>query len=115
MRNDSVRIRGALLGLALLLAAGAVTAASVQAQQPAPAPPALEPKAIELLKASSSRLAAARSMTFTAVVSYESPSRLGPPLLYTTRSKVACSGPTSYGCSRSATGPRPSSITTARG
>jgi hypothetical protein len=60
---------------------------------PAPAPPALEPKAIEILKASSSRLAAARTMSFTAVVSYESPSRPGPPLVYTTRSEVTLRRP----------------------
>src|SRR5262249_52455725 len=41
----------------------------------------------------SSRLAAARTMSFTAVVSYESPSRLGPPLVYTTRSEVIMQRP----------------------
>jgi len=55
--------------------------------------PVLEPKAIELLKAASSRLANARSMSFTAVVSYESPSRLGPPLIYTTKSEVTMQRP----------------------
>jgi len=50
--------------------------------------PALEPKAIEILKATSSRLAAAHSMTFTAAVSYESPTRQGPPLVYATQSEV---------------------------
>jgi hypothetical protein len=50
--------------------------------------PGLEPQAIDLLKAASSRLASARSMRFTAVISYESPSLLGPPLVYTTRSEV---------------------------
>ena len=45
----------------------------------------LEPKAIDILKAACSRLAAARSMSFTAVVTYESPSRLGTPLVYTTK------------------------------
>jgi hypothetical protein len=53
----------------------------------------LEPKAIELLKAASSRLAAAKSMAFTAVLSYESPSRLGPPLMYTTTSEVTLQRP----------------------
>ena len=53
----------------------------------------LEPKAIEIIKASSSRLAAARTMSFTAVVSYESPSRLGTPLVYTTRSEVTLQRP----------------------
>src|SRR5277367_5711150 len=50
--------------------------------------PALEPKAIEILKAASNRLAAAHSMTFTAAVSYESPTRQGPPLVYATQSEV---------------------------
>src|SRR5580698_3841101 len=53
----------------------------------------LEPRAIDILKASSARLAAARSMKFTAVVSYESPSRLGPPLIYSTRSDVVMQRP----------------------
>ena len=50
--------------------------------------PVLEAKAIDILKASSARLASAKSMAFTAVVSYESPSRYGPPLIYTTKSDV---------------------------
>ena len=53
----------------------------------------LEPKAIEILKAASARLAAAKSMAFTAVVSYESPSRLGPPLIYSTKSEVVLQRP----------------------
>jgi len=53
----------------------------------------IEPKAIEVLKASCDRLASARSMRFTAVVSYESPSRLGPALAYTTRSEVTVQRP----------------------
>src|SRR5258705_7829581 len=53
----------------------------------------LEPKAIEILKAASSKLAAARSMSFTAVVSYESPSRLGAPLVYPTRSQALLQRP----------------------
>ncbi len=59
----------------------------------APVVPALEPKAIELLKAMSARLAAARTLSFTAVSSYESPSRLGPPLVYTTVSEVSLQRP----------------------
>lgn len=50
--------------------------------------PALEPKAIEILKAASNQLASAHSMTFTAAVSYESPTRQGPPLVYATQSEV---------------------------
>jgi hypothetical protein len=60
--------------------------------------PGLEPKANDILKAASSRLAAARSMRFTAVISYESPSLLGPPPSCTRRgSRSPCSGPTSFG------------------
>jgi hypothetical protein len=53
----------------------------------------LEPKAIDILKAACSRLAAAKAMAFTAVVSYESPSRLGTPLVYTTKSDVTLQRP----------------------
>jgi hypothetical protein len=55
--------------------------------------PVLEPKAIEILKALCDRLAAARSMSFTAEVTYESPSRMGFPLAYTTKSEVVMQRP----------------------
>jgi hypothetical protein len=55
--------------------------------------PALEPKAIEILRASCARLAAAHSMSFTAVVAYESPSRSGFPLAYATKSEVVMQRP----------------------
>jgi hypothetical protein len=97
MRRDLVCARTLLAALSLLVAAG------VSAQQPpgtpsapAPAPsaaPALEPKAIEVLKASSSRLAAARTLSFTAVASDDNKSRLGPALVYTTRSLVTLQRP----------------------
>ncbi len=69
-------------------AAGARHTANRSAKAGVAAGPALEPKAIEILKATSARLAAAHSMTFTAAVSYESPSRQGPSLVYTTQSDV---------------------------
>ncbi len=47
---------------------------------PPPVQLTLEHKAMEILKAACDRLAAARSMSFTAVVTEESPSRLGTPL-----------------------------------
>jgi hypothetical protein len=53
----------------------------------------LEPQAIAILKAASNRLAEARTMTFTAVSTYESPSRIGPPLAYTTLSEVTLQRP----------------------
>jgi hypothetical protein len=55
--------------------------------------PMLEANAVELLKASSARLAAARTLSFTVVVTYESPSRLGIPLAYTTKSDVIVQRP----------------------
>ncbi len=89
-----------LLGLSVLLSATAnaqttqtppkasrVAKSSLVQALPAPAP-VLEPKAIEILKAACARLAAAHSMSFTAVISYENPSRLGPPLIYTVRDDV---------------------------
>ena len=53
----------------------------------------LEPKAIDLLKAMSARLASARTMTFTAVSTYESPTHIGPALAYTTISEVTLQRP----------------------
>jgi hypothetical protein len=92
-----------LLVLGVFLAAGDVQGAQLEPktstpaakpQSKAPAVKAvLEPKAIDLLKAMSGRLAAARSMTFTAAVTYESPSRLGPALVYTTISEVTMQRP----------------------
>src|SRR5215467_12131880 len=92
-------IRGHILAQTLWVAVCVCQIASANAQQqPTPtregaSPAALEPKAIEILKASSARLAAARTMRFTAVVSYESPSLLGPPLVYTTTSDVTLQRP----------------------
>jgi hypothetical protein len=105
-------VRALLLAAAMALAAGAgaqsaqpaskatpkalkTTKATKAAKKPvAPAVQAgLEPKAIDILKAMSARLAAAKSMAFTAVVSYESPSRLGPPLVYSTKSEVTLQRP----------------------
>lgn len=53
----------------------------------------LEPRAMALLKATSARLAAAKSMSFTATVGYEYPSKLGPPIVYTTRYDVTMQRP----------------------
>ncbi|AXF05011.1 DUF2092 domain-containing protein [Paraburkholderia hospita] len=53
----------------------------------------LEPQALALLKAMSARLAAAKTMSFTAVATYESPARTGQPLAYTTLSRVTVQRP----------------------
>lgn len=96
-----------MLILGLFLATGA--RAQTQPREATPAKPSgpavaqsqasptakmvLEPRAMELLKTTSARLAAAKSMAFTAVVSYEYPSQLGPPILYTVRYDVAMQRP----------------------
>jgi len=72
---------------------------------PPPVRMGLEPKAMEILKAACDRLAAARTMKFTAVVSYESPSRLGTPLVYTTQSEVILQRPDKLRVITSADGP----------
>jgi hypothetical protein len=53
----------------------------------------LEPKAIEILKAASSRLASARTVSFVAVDAYETLSRQGAPLVYANRSEVTLQRP----------------------
>jgi len=53
----------------------------------------LEPKAVEILKAMSDRLATAKTLKFTAVTTYENPSRLGPALAYHTLSNVILQRP----------------------
>lgn len=86
----------------VMLAAVALLVMHGAQAQPAPAaPPALdldlhaglEPKAIDLLKAMSARLAAAKTMSFTSVAAYESPARTGLPLVYTTLSYVTMQRP----------------------
>ena len=77
----------------------AAPAKATNAAKPAkkPAAPAyklvIEPKAMDLLKATTARLAAAKSMSFTATVGYEFPSKLGPPIAYTMRYDVTMQRP----------------------
>ena len=53
----------------------------------------VEPRAMDLLKAVSAKLVAAKSMAFIATESYEYPSKLGPPIVYTTRYDVTMQRP----------------------
>ena len=85
-----------MLGAANAQAAAppAKTITSQTTDNPATAPkPELEPKAIELLKATSARLAAAHTLSFTAVETYESMSRQGHPLIFVNRSEVTLQRP----------------------
>jgi len=84
------------LSIALIISGGCAQQAVKQTQEQKPAPivqPQIEQKAVDILKASSDRLSAARTMKFNAVVFYESPSRPGPPLIYATKSEVALQRP----------------------
>jgi hypothetical protein len=104
--NTVCRLIGAALLLSLALSLDSEAALAQGATQTPPkktapkakpaaaaAKPVLEPKAMELLKASCARLAAAHAMSFTAEVTYESPSRMGFPLAYTTKSDVVMQRP----------------------
>jgi hypothetical protein len=92
--NRSWMRRGVLAALVLLaVSMGAPGARAAPVAGPASAPALLEPKALELLKAASARLAGSHSMSFTATVSYESPSALGPALVYSTQSEVTMQRP----------------------
>jgi hypothetical protein len=53
----------------------------------------VEPRAMDLLKVMSARLAGAKTMSFTATVGYEYPSPLGPPIVYTSRYDVIMQRP----------------------
>ena len=104
-------------GRALLMAVGVLFAAVSAGQQTPPAQPAppakatkpaakpakkpaapafkmvLEPKAMDLLKTMSAKLAKAKAMSFTATAGYEYPSKLGPPIVYTVRYDVTMQRP----------------------
>ena len=97
-----------LCAFALLVGANGVTNAQVSSPAPqsatekanppqgsatAQSQPQLESRAIEILKAACARLAAAHSMEFTAVETFENPSRLGFPLAYGTKSDVLLQRP----------------------
>ncbi|HTR04972.1 MAG TPA: DUF2092 domain-containing protein [Thermoanaerobaculia bacterium] len=107
---------GALV-LGLLLAAGtsfAQTAhptppAKKQAAPKAAAPrpvPTPESRAVEILKASCAKLAAAGSMSFTALGAYEVPSLWGPPLIYGRIYEVALQRPDKMAVITVGDGPR---------
>jgi hypothetical protein len=87
-------------GLSVLVALSAIGAAQAAPQQPAdaqaapaPAPPALEPKAVAILKAASAKLAEAKTLSFTAINTYERPALNGQPLYYATLNEVTVQRP----------------------
>ena len=101
MRTTKILLQAAVATVALYAMSPAVTMAQPSAAKPpaqaratpAPATATIEPRALELLKAASSKLAAAKSLAFTASVGYEYPSALGPAILYTVRYDVTLERP----------------------
>ena len=86
-------VLAASVALPAMAATQAAGAAKPAAKTPAKLAPELEPKAVALLQAMSAKLAAAQSMAFTATITNEAPSRVGPPLTYTTVSEVTMQRP----------------------
>ncbi|MBR8831400.1 MAG: hypothetical protein N5P05_002043 [Chroococcopsis gigantea SAG 12.99] len=82
-----------LLWLFYLSFIGTPPVLAQRSETKSPAQEKLEPQALAILRAMSDRLSAANSMSFTAITSYESPSLLGPPLVYTTVSEVTFQRP----------------------
>jgi len=113
MRNKIVR--GAsllLLGASLACTSFGQSAAQQprkSAPKPTPAPAAsklqLEPKALDVLKATSDKLAAANTVSFTAVELFEHLTRQGAPLGYTTRYEVTLQRPDKLRVLKPADGP----------
>ena len=102
----------------LAVAALSLASPAVLAQQPAPAPQApaaapnlglkveMEPAAMAIVKAMADKLAAARSMSFTALTTYESADRTGLPLTYATLSQVTMQRPNKLKVITPGDGPR---------
>src|SRR5947207_12938898 len=110
MRHDSMMIRNKSIGWVLLLALGVLLAipnaqgkpqatkkkgkpAAAEASPAPEATPSLEPKAIEVLKSASNRLAAASTLKFNAVHFYESSNRHDHPIAFTTKTDVTRTPP----------------------
>jgi hypothetical protein len=99
-------------GLLLTCVAVGQTAAppakkAAPAKKPAPAAPALqlEPKALDILKATSDKLAGAHTLSFTAVELFEHLTRQGAPLGYTTKYEVTLQRPDKLRVLKPADGP----------
>jgi len=100
--------------LPLAMAALSCVAMPVMAQQqaaPSAAPaasaaPLLEPKALDILKAMSSKLAGAKSIAFTVTTAFDQPGRNNQPIFYGTKSNVSLVRPNRFAVATLGDGPR---------
>jgi hypothetical protein len=100
--------------LPLAMAALSCVAVPAMAQQAAPAAapapqstaPLLEPKALDILKAMSSKLGGAKSIAFTVTTAFDQPGRNNQPIFYGTKSNVALVRPNRFAVATLGDGPR---------
>lgn len=103
-------------GLVAMALSTSTALAQQQQQQPATQAPAsppdlglkveVEPAAMAIVKAMADKLAAAKTMSFTAFTIFESPDRTGLPLAYTTLSQVIVQRPNKLKVISPGDGPR---------
>lgn len=91
--------------LALTLLAWVTTASQAQSQTPT-TPNPIDPAAIKIIQAMGEQLKAAKALSFTAITTYESPSRIGPPLVYFSSSQVLLQRPNNLRVITTADGPK---------
>ena len=112
--HQAVAARAAATLACVVLATSALAQGTAPAAKPtkpaakaakARVPLLVEQRAIDLIKAASARLAAAKTMSFTAIVDIEYPSKLGPPLAYPVRYDVAMARPDKLRVLQSGAGP----------
>ena len=113
MRTTNAVVLRTAAALSCLFLAGSVLAQGAAApKSPRPAakakakvPLLIEQRAIDLIKATSTRLASAKGVGFTAIVDIEYPSKLGPPLAFPVRYDVAMQRPDKLRVLQSGAGP----------
>lgn len=83
------------LALAVLIGACLAQAgpAAAQSDGASKAPPAIAPKVVEILRAACDTLSSAKTMSFTAVDTYERAARNGQPLYYAAKEEVTLQRP----------------------
>lgn len=98
LRSSAVVLVALLLSHGAMAQSAPAPKAAPAAKKPAAAkkarvPLLIEQRALDVIKAASDKLAAANSMSFTAIVDVEYPSKLGPPLAFPVRYDVAMQRP----------------------